>query len=234
MFLLPTSSLFLSTSSLSLPHPSSSLFLIPLSTSSRFGKVQSVKFLPGGSSVPSQRKGGCNDTQQSSNVCATVAFIDIRSAAKALNNPDNKIEEKVLKTEYYEPPASSTSSSAIFIHETREDALLVQRQSSSGINSVTTSNSQLASSSSSQLASSSSSQLASSSSSNITSYAGPANTSQTPATSSSLPLPSSHGSIPLSALSAPSSLTPSTARTPSASLSSSTSSRLHHLTTSRR
>lgn len=55
--------------------------------------------------------------------CATVAFIDIRSAAKAFTSLDNLIDERILKTEYYEPPVSSTASSAIFIHETRDDVL---------------------------------------------------------------------------------------------------------------
>lgn len=97
------------------------IFIDPLFLllSLRFGKVQSVKFLPSGS--------GCG-------VCATVAFTDIRSAEKAYND-DNKIEERLLKTDYYEPPASSTSQSAIFIHETREDALLVRRANSSSHNS---------------------------------------------------------------------------------------------------
>lgn len=97
----------------------------------RYGKVQSVKILPSRSSNESS---ACNNNS----VCATVAFIDIRSASKA-HNGENKIEEHVLKTDYYEPPASSTATSHIYIHETREDALLVHRQqqqlpTSSGIN----------------------------------------------------------------------------------------------------
>ena len=75
----------------------------PLLLVSRFGKVQSVKALEPGT--------------------ATVAFIDIRSAAKAFQCPDNQIEERLLKTEFYEPPASSTASSAIFIHDNRDDVL---------------------------------------------------------------------------------------------------------------
>lgn len=83
----------------------------------RFGKVQSVKLLPLSS----------NGSSSDSSLSATVAFTDIRSAAKAYNNPDNKIEDKVLKTDYYEPPAST--SATIFIHETREEASLsLQRQ----------------------------------------------------------------------------------------------------------
>ncbi|GFW41149.1 hypothetical protein TNCV_841892 [Trichonephila clavipes] len=68
----------------------------------RYGKVQSVKILP--------------KKEEESGACATVAFIDIKSAAKA-HNADNKIDDRTLKTDYYEPPASSTASSAIYIHE---------------------------------------------------------------------------------------------------------------------
>ncbi|GIY27457.1 hypothetical protein CDAR_240701 [Caerostris darwini] len=72
----------------------------------RYGKVQSVKILP--------------KKEEESGSCATVAFIDIKSAAKA-HNADNKIDDRTLKTDYYEPQA--TASSAIFIHE-RDDALV--------------------------------------------------------------------------------------------------------------
>ncbi|XP_054716881.1 msx2-interacting protein-like [Uloborus diversus] len=75
----------------------------------RYGKVQSVKILP-------------KKEDESGGSCATVAFIDIKSAAKA-HNADNKIDDRTLKTDYYEPPASSTASSAIYIHE-RDDALV--------------------------------------------------------------------------------------------------------------
>ncbi|XP_013774796.1 LOW QUALITY PROTEIN: msx2-interacting protein-like [Limulus polyphemus] len=76
----------------------------------RYGKVQSVKILP-------------KKDENTSTVAATVAFIDIRSAAKA-HNADNKIDERTLKTDYYEPPVSSAASSAtcIYIHE-KDDAL---------------------------------------------------------------------------------------------------------------
>ena len=80
--------------------------------------------------------------------CATVAFIDIRSAAKAFTSPDNLIDERVLKTEYYEPPASSTASSAIFIHDTRDDVLPrpANSHTSSGSASASTSSSAFSSS----------------------------------------------------------------------------------------
>ncbi|XP_076315949.1 uncharacterized protein LOC143228608 [Tachypleus tridentatus] len=76
----------------------------------RYGKVQSVKILP-------------KNDENASTVAATVAFIDIRSASKA-HNADNKIDERTLKTDYYEPPVSSATSSAtcIYIHE-KDDAL---------------------------------------------------------------------------------------------------------------
>ncbi|XP_022250320.1 msx2-interacting protein-like isoform X2 [Limulus polyphemus] len=76
----------------------------------RYGKVQSVKILS-------------KKDEDTPTVAATVAFIDIRSAAKA-HNADNKIDERTLKTDYYEPPVSSAASSAtcIYIHE-KDDAL---------------------------------------------------------------------------------------------------------------
>lgn len=106
----------------------------------RYGKVQSVKILPA-------RIGENANNSSGNTVCATVAFIDIRSASKA-HNGENKIEDKTLKTDYYEPPASSTASSAIYIHETREDALLVHRQQqqppppSTSVNNISYGNSQ--------------------------------------------------------------------------------------------
>lgn len=108
-----------------------SLSLVRSPRPPRFGKVQSVKFLP---------SSGCG-------LSAAVAFTDIRSAEKAYND-DNKIEERLLKTDYYEPPASSTSQSAIFIHETREDALSVRRANSSSHNSSSSTTSTSASSAS--------------------------------------------------------------------------------------
>lgn len=52
----------------------------------RYGRVQSIKLLPG--------SGG--------SLCATVAFMDIKSASKA-HNSEQKLDEHVLSTEYYEP-----------------------------------------------------------------------------------------------------------------------------------
>jgi len=73
----------------------------------KYGKVQSVRLLS------REASSNCNDYS------ATIAFNDIKSAAKA-HNAENKIEERILKTNYYEPPANSTSSSAIYIHESRD------------------------------------------------------------------------------------------------------------------
>ena len=116
----------------------------------RYGKVQSVKILPRKSdennSLSSTNQSNVNSNTNSNShlassysngISATVAFIDIKSASKA-HNSENKIEERTLKTDYYEPPASSTSSSAIFIHE-REDAhshSIIQRPSQVNSGSV--------------------------------------------------------------------------------------------------
>lgn len=99
----------------------------------RYGKVQSVKILPRNNKYERGTNNGTNNNGNGS-VSATVAFIDIKSAAKA-HSQENKIEERTLKTDYYEPPASSydESKSAIYIHE-REDALSVVSVSRPGAN----------------------------------------------------------------------------------------------------
>lgn len=58
----------------------------------RYGRVQSVKLLPRAKD------------DEGSGVCATVSFMDIKSASKAHNN-EQKLEERVLSTEYHEPAA---------------------------------------------------------------------------------------------------------------------------------
>ena len=59
----------------------------PCPVSARYGRVQSVKLLSAdGAAGPA----------------ATVAFIDIKSAAKA-HNAENRVEERPLLTEYYDP-----------------------------------------------------------------------------------------------------------------------------------
>ncbi|GLG98138.1 uncharacterized protein GBIM_04747 [Gryllus bimaculatus] len=60
-----------------------------------YGRVQSVKLLPR----------SLKDDDGSTGLCATVAFMDIKSAAKA-HNMEHKLDER--STEYYEPhPAPS-------------------------------------------------------------------------------------------------------------------------------
>lgn len=54
--------------------------------------MQSVKLLPRAKD------------DEGSGVCATVSFMDIKSASKAHNN-EQKLEERVLSTEYHEPAA---------------------------------------------------------------------------------------------------------------------------------
>jgi hypothetical protein len=61
---------------------------------SRFGPVQSVRLL------------GHEEGQEGS-VCAAVAFVDIRSAAKAFAVTDHRLEERTLRTDYYEPGLGS-------------------------------------------------------------------------------------------------------------------------------
>ena len=76
--------------------------------SCRYGRVQSVKFL-----APSGKKGGSSGGGGGSNgACpdegATVAFMDIQSANKALS-VEHKFEDRVLRTNYYDPSASYNS-----------------------------------------------------------------------------------------------------------------------------
>ncbi|XP_073961566.1 spen family transcriptional repressor split ends isoform X2 [Choristoneura fumiferana] len=71
----------------------------------RYGRVQNVKLLgrtenasalAGGSAIS-----GCG-------ICATVAFMDIKSASKA-HNAEHVLEDRTLTTEYYEPAAIPTA-----------------------------------------------------------------------------------------------------------------------------
>ena len=64
----------------------------------RYGRVQSVKFL-------APKKGGpANQPDEG----ATVAFMDIQSANKALS-VEHKFEDRVLRTNYYDPSGSYNS-----------------------------------------------------------------------------------------------------------------------------
>jgi hypothetical protein len=60
--------------------------------SSRFGRVQSVKIL------------GKKGEDESGGGAATVAFMDIKSANIAFN-AEHKFEDRVLRTNYYDPSA---------------------------------------------------------------------------------------------------------------------------------
>nr|CAD7425500.1 unnamed protein product [Timema monikensis] len=64
-----------------------------------YGRVQSVKLLPR------------REEEGSTGLCATVAFMDIKSAAKA-HNMEHKLDERCLSTEYYEPAAIPGGSAA--------------------------------------------------------------------------------------------------------------------------
>ena len=79
----------------------------------RYGPVHSVKQLGGGASISSSTADGSNDTSASgsNNSCWTVAFMDICSATKAYK-ADHRIEDRQLKTSYYNPSVTSLSSSS--------------------------------------------------------------------------------------------------------------------------
>lgn len=62
--------------------------------------MQSVKVLAGG---------GVGGEEGSAGICATVAFVDICSAAKA-HKADNRLEDRCLKTTYHEASLSALSS----------------------------------------------------------------------------------------------------------------------------
>ena len=65
-----------------------------------YGRVQSVKLLP-----------RLKEEDGSTGLCATVAFMDIKSASKA-HNMEHKLDERCLSTEYYEPAAIPGGSAA--------------------------------------------------------------------------------------------------------------------------
>ncbi|CAH0381485.1 unnamed protein product [Bemisia tabaci] len=64
---------------------------------SQYGRVQSVKLLP---RIKEEDGGG--------GLCATVSFMDIKSAAKA-HDTEHKLEDCLLTTEYHEPAAIPSS-----------------------------------------------------------------------------------------------------------------------------
>ena len=64
----------------------------------RFGRVQSVKIL--------------SHNKDEDGEAATVAFMDIKSANKA-HGVEHKIEDRLLKTDYYDPSSFVTASSGL-------------------------------------------------------------------------------------------------------------------------
>lgn len=77
----------------------------------RYGRVQSVKLFSrkGGGECDGSSLVGCGTT----GICATVSFMDIKSASKA-HNTEHKLDEHLLTTEYHEPgpipPSASPAS----------------------------------------------------------------------------------------------------------------------------
>ncbi|KAG8279070.1 hypothetical protein J6590_008087 [Homalodisca vitripennis] len=67
----------------------------------QYGRVQSVKLLPRAKD------------DEGSGACATVSFMDIKSASKAHNN-EQKLEDRTLTTEYHEPAAIPGSAAPIY------------------------------------------------------------------------------------------------------------------------
>ncbi|VVD01200.1 unnamed protein product [Leptidea sinapis] len=72
----------------------------------RYGRVQSIKLLGRMENATTGAGGNIN-----SGVCATVAFMDIKSASKA-HNIEHVLDERTLTTEYYEPAAIPSAAGA--------------------------------------------------------------------------------------------------------------------------
>ena len=70
--------------------------LVLFSLDCRYGRVQSVKLLPRSSSKDDEAGSGVGG------YCAAVAFMDIKSAAKA-HASENSLDDRCLVTDYYEP-----------------------------------------------------------------------------------------------------------------------------------
>lgn len=69
-----------------------------------YGRVQNAKLLARAESASVGATGA-------SGVCATVAFMDIKSASKA-HNAEHVLDERTLTTEYYEPAAIPATAGA--------------------------------------------------------------------------------------------------------------------------
>ncbi|KAJ8715094.1 hypothetical protein PYW08_005075 [Mythimna loreyi] len=72
----------------------------------RYGRVQNVKLLGRADNIATGVNAG-----GASGVCATVAFMDIKSASKA-HNAEHVLDERTLTTEYYEPAAIPSAAGA--------------------------------------------------------------------------------------------------------------------------
>ncbi|KAJ2945658.1 hypothetical protein O0L34_g491 [Tuta absoluta] len=72
----------------------------------RYGRVQNVKLLGRTETATAGPNGVAV-----SGVCATVAFMDIKSASKA-HNAEHVVDERTLTTEYYEPAAIPSAAGA--------------------------------------------------------------------------------------------------------------------------
>lgn len=71
-----------------------------------YGRVQNVKLLGRADNITTGVNAG-----GASGVCATVAFMDIKSASKA-HNAELVLDERTLTTEYYEPAAIPSAAGA--------------------------------------------------------------------------------------------------------------------------
>ncbi|KAA0200764.1 hypothetical protein HAZT_HAZT006324 [Hyalella azteca] len=73
-----------------------------------YGPVQSVKHLNGPSDSSDASNNNASNNNNGGGNCYTVAFVDICSAAKA-HKADHRIDDRILKTTYYEPSVASLS-----------------------------------------------------------------------------------------------------------------------------
>ncbi|PZC78889.1 hypothetical protein B5X24_HaOG217083 [Helicoverpa armigera] len=75
-------------------------------THSCYGRVQNIKLLGRADNITAGVNAG-----GASGICATVAFMDIKSASKA-HNAEHVLDERTLTTEYYEPAAIPSAAGA--------------------------------------------------------------------------------------------------------------------------
>ena len=99
----------------------------------RFGRVQSVKIL--------KPKGGGDHHGLDACTNATVAFMDIKSANKA-HSVEHKIEDRLLRTDYYDPSSSSNSTPSQH-YNTNNSSTTTGSSGGTGNNSLASLNSRL-------------------------------------------------------------------------------------------